>query len=279
MRLSAAWRVPLSDKTAVTLSGGPASEPALGPQAFMHRASATALPLAPLTHHTFDSTHVAFGVATIGVQHQAVTVEASAFNGREPDQHRWDFDFGRMDSVAARLTVRATNRWSMQLSSGHLVEPEQLAHGNVVRTTGSVSYFDGDAAHALAFTVGVGANRTHDATRRAMFGEVSKTFGPQVLSVRVEALELESALVLTGGEPLTDAEEARKDLVGAFTLAALKRIGTAKKLAVSVGASATVFAVPSVFQATHGTRPASLQVSVQLKPLASETHRMTHEMD
>ena len=33
-----------------------------GPVAFMHRPSAENIVLAPLGHHTFDSTHVSFGV-------------------------------------------------------------------------------------------------------------------------------------------------------------------------------------------------------------------------
>jgi hypothetical protein len=100
-----------------------------------------------------------------------------------------------------------------------------------------------------------------------------------VLSVRVEALELESVLVLTGEEPQSDAEERRKDAVGAFTVAGLKRLGSVGKLSLSAGASATLFAVPSVFQRTHGTHPASFQVTLQLRPLASAHSQMSHSMD
>ncbi|MGE3692298.1 MAG: hypothetical protein AB7F98_13060, partial [Novosphingobium sp.] len=40
------------------LYGGPVGEPALGPSAFMHRASAKVNPEPPITHHWFDSTHI-----------------------------------------------------------------------------------------------------------------------------------------------------------------------------------------------------------------------------
>jgi hypothetical protein len=43
-----------------------------------------------------------------------VDVEASVFNGREPDEHRWDFDFGRLDSVASRLWFRPDERWNFR---------------------------------------------------------------------------------------------------------------------------------------------------------------------
>jgi hypothetical protein len=45
-------------------------EPALGPPAFMHRASGMDDPAAPITHHWLDSTHIAFGVATAGFVHE-----------------------------------------------------------------------------------------------------------------------------------------------------------------------------------------------------------------
>ena len=41
-------------------------EPALGPPAFMHRPSAMDDPDAPIGHHWQDSTHITFGVATLG---------------------------------------------------------------------------------------------------------------------------------------------------------------------------------------------------------------------
>ena len=89
MQLAASWRIPLNGSTGLTLAGGPAGEPALGPVAFMHRASATDNPTAPLGHHTFDSTHVSFGVITAAVDHGPWVVEGSLFNGREPDENRW----------------------------------------------------------------------------------------------------------------------------------------------------------------------------------------------
>src|SRR5438034_11293457 len=40
MQLAAVWRTPLTETTGFTIAGAPAGEPALGPVAFMHRASA-----------------------------------------------------------------------------------------------------------------------------------------------------------------------------------------------------------------------------------------------
>ena len=110
MQLAASWRIPITGSTGFTMAGGPVGEPALGPVAFMHRASASDNPFAPLSHHTFDSTHLAFGVVTAAVDHGRWLVEGSVFNGREPDEHRWDFDLGALDSVSGRVWFRPTDR-------------------------------------------------------------------------------------------------------------------------------------------------------------------------
>jgi hypothetical protein len=131
MQLAASWRTPVTSTTGITLAGGPVGEPALGPVAFMHRASAAEFPCAPLGHPTFDSSHIAFGVITAAVDHGPWIVEGSVFNGREPGEDRWSFDFGALDSVSARVWYRPTPRWELQVSTGHLVHPEQLEPGNM----------------------------------------------------------------------------------------------------------------------------------------------------
>jgi hypothetical protein len=73
-------------------------------------ASSAENPFAPLSHHTFDSTHVRFWCCTAAVDHGRWVVEGSVFNGREPDEHRWDFDFGRLDSVSTRGVVSSPAR-------------------------------------------------------------------------------------------------------------------------------------------------------------------------
>ncbi|HEX7741236.1 MAG TPA: hypothetical protein VF442_02190, partial [Sphingobium sp.] len=67
MELSAEYDRPLAGTTRLQLYGGPAAEPALGPVAYPHRISAMPNPIAPISHHWLDSTHVAFGVVTGGV--------------------------------------------------------------------------------------------------------------------------------------------------------------------------------------------------------------------
>ena len=140
MQLAAVWRMPIGTQTGFTLAGGPSAEPALGPVAFMHRASAMENPMSPLAHHTLDSTHIAFGVVTAAVDHGPWTIEASIFNGREPDEDRWDFDFGALDSVLGAAVVSSARGMGVPSLVRPAEEPEELGHGTIVRTTASASW-------------------------------------------------------------------------------------------------------------------------------------------
>ncbi len=104
MELSGRVDVDIAPGTSLFLYGGPVAEPALGPSAFMHRGSAQYLPLAPITHHWFDSTHITYGVVTAGVATSRFQLEASAFHGREPDQYRWNIETPKLDSWSVRAT-------------------------------------------------------------------------------------------------------------------------------------------------------------------------------
>jgi hypothetical protein len=116
-------------------------EPALGPPAFVHRASAMDDPDAPISHHWQDATHITWGVVTAGYSLRRWKLEASAFKGGEPDENRTNFDSPRLDSASARLSFNPGANWALQLSHGYLKHPEAAEpllsrH----RTTASVIY-------------------------------------------------------------------------------------------------------------------------------------------
>ena len=126
MELSASYSRPLGGGFDGYLYAGLPGEPAFGPSAFMHRQAAMDSPEAPITHHWFDSTHITFGVVTAGLSRQNWKVEASAFRGREPDQHRYDIETGRLDSVATRVSWNPTPNWALQASWTRINSPEAL---------------------------------------------------------------------------------------------------------------------------------------------------------
>jgi hypothetical protein len=102
MELSAEYDAPIARDVRWQVYGGPSAEPALGPVAYPHRVSAMPNPIAPITHHWIDSTHVSFGVVTGGVYGTRWKAETSLFNGREPDDNRKGLRLR-----TARLGVRA----------------------------------------------------------------------------------------------------------------------------------------------------------------------------
>ena len=129
MELSGSVSQNIGPKSSVFLYGGLPGEPAFGPPAFMHREAIMDSPEAPISHHWLDSTHISFGVLTAGLVLDRVKVEVSRFNGREPDQHRWNIETGPLDSTAVRLSWNPTNNLSLQGSWGHFEDPEQLEPG------------------------------------------------------------------------------------------------------------------------------------------------------
>lgn len=191
MELAARYIRPVAGGVWLELYGGPAGEPALGPVAYPHRISAMADPLAPLGHHWIDATHITFGVATVGLFNRWVKLEGSWFNGREPDEARYDLEFRPFDSYSGRLSVNPMPNWSVQVSHGFLATPEAIEPDQSVRrTTASVAYHRplGPAA-SWATTLVWGRNTPvdHDPSSDALLLEsLVETGAGGVLFLRME---------------------------------------------------------------------------------------------
>jgi hypothetical protein len=177
MEVAAEYEHPLGTDTNLAwhVYGGPAGEPALGPPAFPHRASAAGNPVAPISHHWLDVTHISFGVVTAGLSGRRWRAEASAFNGREPDESRGGFDFGPLDSFSGRLTFRPRERVALQVSAGRIESAEQDFAGgaryDITRATASAIYTDGRVAATLAWGTNVErGQQTHAGLAEATIG-------------------------------------------------------------------------------------------------------------
>lgn len=240
------------------LYGGPVAEPALGPAAFMHRASARYLPLAPITHHWFDSTHISYGVVTAGWSNRAMQLEGSAFRGREPDEHRWDLETPRIDSWSARATWTPSPHWALQASHGFLKSPEQEHPAeNEHRTTASAHYANGGVAATLAWSL---KNRAPGPTLPAWLGELSWEAGPHhTLFGRVEAVG--------NDELFPDPADPRHDRV--FHVAKAEagyayRLDVAGPLGVALGGTAAAYRKPAALDAAYGKAPLSWTLFAKL---------------
>src|SRR5262245_19193918 len=148
MEVAGRYDFQLSERAQMFVYAGPVAAAALGPTAFPHRASASENPLAVIGHHQQDSTHIATNVITLGIVQGPVQLEASTFRGREPDENRWNFNRGKPDSFATRLTVAPHRTVSAQFSTGRINNPEELDPTlDTVRTTASIH-------HNLSFASG-----------------------------------------------------------------------------------------------------------------------------
>lgn len=296
MQLAAVWRRPLTDKTTLTLAGGPIGEPALGPVAFMHRASAAENPTSPLGHHTMDSTHIGMGVITAAVDRAPWTIETSLFNGREPDENRWDImDPGPLDSWSARLWLRSTPGWEFQVSHGFLREPEELEPGNLRRTTASAGWMRRSDPDFTAVTAVFGRNDKDHGAFHGFLTEATHHVGLNSIYGRFEIQQVETPLLLAnqtprgvtlppscpslvhcvGGQTGADVllTEAR-DTVLALTLGGARDVLRTRGFELGIGGDVVFYGVPTALENAYGSRPVSFHVFVRVRPPAAAMGRM-----
>jgi hypothetical protein len=275
MQASVAWRIPVTDKTALTLAAAPVGEAALGPVAFMHRASAAENSVAPLSHHTLDSTHISMGVITAGVDRGPWVVESSVFNGTEPDDNRWDLvDLGPLDSWSTRVTYRPSASWEFQASHGFLKNPEALEFAHVRRTTGSASWFSRGANGFTAATFAFGQNnKEFHGTFRAALAEATRRQGPWSLYGRVDGVQVETELLLTQGR-FHSHTQVKKDLVTAASVGAVFDVPSWRRFEAGLGAEVMSYVVPDALRATYGSRPVSFRAFLRIRPPAGTMGRM-----
>jgi hypothetical protein len=273
MQIAAVWRVPVTASTGLTIAGGPAAEPALGPVAFMHRASAADNPTAPLGHHTFDSTHIAFGVVTAAIDRGPLVVEGSLFNGREPDDNRWNFDFGALDSFSGRIWYRPRAEWEFQASSARLTAPEELEPGNIVRSTASASWTRLNGVALSSVTAAYGRNNTDHGNRSAALVEGARRGGVNTIYARAEAVQVETALLRT--DTVVDGSAAPiTSPVFALTLGTVRELVSWRGFEGGIGGDVTFYGVPAALAPAYSGHPVSFHLFFRLRPPAGAMGRM-----
>ncbi len=262
--LAALYTLPLTKRLTWELYGGPSAEPALGPVTFIHRASASELPLAPLSHHLQDSTHTSFGVVTTGFVIDRVKIEASAFNGREPNEQRWSIQLGALDSWSARVFVAPSRNWTAQYSIGRLEHPEALELGSQWRQTASVEYNRPLRAGAWATTLVWG--RVHKlATGSNLNGDLLES----TLSFR-DRNQVFSRLELVDKDELLPL--ATTSRIGACTVGGIRDLLQNRTGELGLGADLTFYSMPPALVAAYGKRPISFQVFLRMRPGKSRDH-------
>ncbi len=267
MELSGSYSLPLAgDGNSVFLYLGLPGEPALGPPAFMHRFSGMENPEAPLTHHWLDSTHVTFGVATLGWVHGPLKLEGSVFTGREPDQNRTDIESPKMDSWSARVSLNPTPDWSFQVSTGHLHSPEQLEPEiDTDRTTASAIYNHPLQDGTWQTTLAWGRNRRNPGTTTdGWLLESAASCGRHTLFVRAEKLGNDE---LFGGsvEETGDPRAGKVFNVGKISVGYLYDVVSTETGKLGVGALGSVALLPKAIQDAYGDTPVSWMGFLRLR--------------
>ena len=266
MELAGIYTVPVSDSLALQLYAAPSGEPALGPAAFPHRLSAMSDPLAPLSHHWQDSTHISFGVLTAGLMTRRIKVEGSWFNGREPDEDRYDFDFRKLDSYSGRVSFNPTQNWSFQVSYGYLASPEQLAPDNSVHrfTASATANYPLRSSGNLAVTGVFGKNNaSQEPDTSSWLLEANCGLGPRhVVFGRFEHVEK------TGHDlDLAPALEEEIFPVESFVAGYVYNVWRTTKFIVGVGARADINLIEDDLEPFYGTtHPAGYMIFLQLQP-------------
>lgn len=275
MELSALYERAVSPRVGVMVYAAPVGEPAIGPVAYMHRPSALNDPFAPLAHHWTDATHITYGVVTAGVFTRSVKLEATLFNGREPDADRYDFDFHPLDSYGFRLSANPSPRWALSASYGYLVQPEEFhPDEDQRRLSASVLHTSrlgqtGEWASALIY----GANKHVPRDGLASGGWEHSLIGESNLQLdrantvfgRIEYVRKSAEDLVLPGDP-----ERAFDL-GTLSLGYIREVAAISGATLGFGARGAVNLVPDALKEVYGSRtPVGFAFFVRVRPALLE---------
>lgn len=271
MELGASYQWRFSERLVLNVFAGPRGEPALGPTAYPHRLSASENPMAVLSHHYMDSTHIANQVVTAGLTAGKVTVEGSGFNGREPDERRWGLERGGLDSYSGRVTVNWNRRWTTQFSLGRLTGRESLhPDKNSLRASASVSHFRPINGGYIASLIAYGANRDRDPGHadlfQAVLAESTIKRGRNWFWGRYENTDKDSFIRFGRSRQLRFEEEERFARVAATTLGYERELPRPSRwLSAGLGGQVTFFRSPREVRAAYGATPVGAQLFLRFR--------------
>ncbi len=251
----------------------PVGDPALGPVAYPHRASAAELPQAPLGHHWQDSTHISGNVATVAIKHSWLRLEASGFHGAEPGENRWKVPFGAMDSYAGRFSVIPTSNWIFQVSAGRIAHPEALSTGDVIRATASAEYSKRvGGGEAWSTSLIWGRNHATDTGRNSNSYLLESVYPFRRRNFLTGRIEYVAKDELFADNPALaaqlDATAGSTFGIGAYTAGYTRDIATFHMVETGIGANATAYTLPAAIKPYYGDHPwgVNLFLRLRLKP-------------
>jgi hypothetical protein len=259
----------IGENTTLDLSFAPVGDPALGPVAFPHRASAMEFPQATISHHWQDSTHIADEVVTAGISYKKVKLEASGFYGSEPGENRWIVQSGPINSWSTRFWFFPSKCWAAQVSFGRISHPEALEPGDQTRVTASVEYTR--PMHGASWATTLAWGRIHStATLRNSNSYLAESVLPvskrNFITGRFELVDkddlftdqpsLENYLDLTHGNTFR---------IGAYTLGYTRDIDLFRYVETGIGANFTAYTLPTAVQPYYAGHPVGGNIFVRFR--------------
>ena len=270
MELAALYDYRITDRTLLSFYAAPMGDPAMGPVAYPHRASASEDPIAPLGHHLQDSTHIAADVITVGITHRSVRLEASGFHGREPDESRWNINSGKIDSWSTRVTANPAQNWSLQYSIAQLHSPEALAPDeDIRRMTASVQYNrplqKGNWASLLLW--GRNQNVSGGNIGNSYLLESTLRFLDRNYAwTRIENVDRTNELLLDESPEPPGFRERYFTRVQAYSAGYEREVGHIPHLSTGLGGQFTGYGVPEVLQPVYGKHPVGMMLFLRVRP-------------
>ena len=274
MELAALYDLKLSDNALLSFYFAPMGDPAMGPTAYPHRASALENPVGTLGHHQEDSTHIADDVVTVGLTYRVVRIEASGFHGREPDEFRWNIDQGKIDSWSSRLTIQPGKNWSGQYSYGRIKSPESIfPTEDQERMTASIMY--NRPLHNGNWTSTILWGRTRTLEDNSIFNSYLLESTVRFLNrnhawTRIENAERSNELIL--GEIPSPPGFTEKPIghVQAYTFGYDHDFDVIPHVASAIGAQFTTYGVPEVLKPIYDVHPFGVALFLRLRPFSGQ---------
>jgi hypothetical protein len=274
MEVAALYDLKIGTKGLFSFYFAPVGDPAIGPVAYPHRASALENPVATLGHHQEDSTHIADDVVTLGFTYGVARIEASGFHGREPDEFRWNIDQGKIDSWSTRLTIEPGKNWSGQYSYARITSPEALFPSeDQERMTASVMYNRPFRQGNWASTILWGRTRSledNSVFNSYLFESTLRFRAMNHVWTRIENAERSNELLLGENALPPGFQEQPIGRVQGYTLGYDRDIKLIPHLASAIGGQVTIYGVPESLRTIYGSRPAGMAIFVRLRPFSGE---------
>jgi hypothetical protein len=268
----------LADDRSLKLSFAPRGESTDGPVAYVHRAAARDMPDAPLGHHVGqDAGHISSTVLAAQLSVKAWIIEASAYNGDEPEPTHVNLPLGPLNSGALRLIYAITPSHRVMGSAAEVKQMDPAFPGMTSATRLSASLYDRfplSGAWTVDHDFVVGSISWHPAgaTLTSFLDEVTATSGQSDIWGRLEIVQrLGSELALPDTPAMVASQDKR--WVSALTVGYTYWAARSHGLELGIGTSLTADAIPAAWANAYGSQvPLTGRIIIQVRGAGNWRH-------